>query len=191
MDNQRFFDWMKNLYGAFGKNAPQAHVVTAAFGRVGTLPDGFFIFAAEKLQDREVLPQNLGRELHNVLWPEYRSMHPEICSYADNCPECDGRGAIVVRLADPEGRPGHGHDMAFPCVCQVGQDEGWTWERIHEAGYQIEPPAPEMEAKTREALAKLGVRLGEIPDDRADERTARLPDYERANARNTANAAAW
>ena len=173
MDNQRFFDWMKNLYGAFGKNAPQAHVVTAAFGRVGTLPDGFFIFAAEKLQDREVLPQNLGRELHTVLWPEYRSLHPEICSYADNCPECDGRGAIVVRLVDPQGRPGRGQDRAFPCVCKEGQDKGWTWERIRQAGYEIEPPAPQMEARARQALARLGVRLGEIPDDRQDQRRDR------------------
>jgi hypothetical protein len=171
MDNQRFFDWMRNLYGAFGKNAPQAHVVTAAYNRVGNLPDGFFSFASEKLQDREVLPQNLGRELFSVLWPEYLTAHPELRSLADKCPECDGKGAIVVRLATD--RPGRGKDMAFPCVCQKGHDEGWTWERIHEAGYQIEQPAPQMEEKARQALARLGVRLGEIPDDRADQRRDR------------------
>ena len=179
MDNLRFFDWMKQLYGTFGKAAPQAHVVDAAYKRIEGLPDSFFPFAEEKLQDREMLPQNIGRELRTILWPEFLSVHPELRSYADYCPECGGTGWIVKRIADPQGRQGYGRDMAFQCVCRAGMDDGWTRERIEEAGYVIEQPAPEIEAKAREALAKLGVRLGEIPDDRAFERTRHLPERER------------
>lgn len=170
MDNQRFFDWMRNLYGAFGKNAPQAHVVTAAFNRVGNLPDRFFSYASERLQEREALPQNLGRELRSVLWPEFLTAHPELRSRADDCPECNGEGAITVTLADPKGRQGYGKTVGFQCVCKVGNEEGWTWERIRERGYVIEKPSPQMKEKARQALARLGVRLGEIPDDRADQR---------------------
>lgn len=191
MEKTRFSNWMADVYAIFGRNRPQAEIMRVIYERVETLPDGFFDFAKGVISDYDDLPRNMGKLLKTVLWPEYLALHPELKSRADLCPECDGKGVIEVRLVDPKGRPGHGPDKCFRCVCQLGQDEGWTWERIHEAGYQIERPAPQMEAKARQALARLGVRLGEINDDRADERMSRLPDYERANARNTANAAAW
>ena len=166
MDNLQFLSWMKTLYGTFGKAASQAHVVDAAYRRVEGMPDAFFTFALEKLEDLDALPQNLGRELRTVLWPEYLAAHPEKRSYADTCPECNGQGAIIVRIADPQGRPGYGRDRAFRCVCAVGNDEGWTWGRIRER-YELEQPDPVSKERAIQGLARFGIRLGEIRDSQA------------------------
>jgi len=177
MDETQFLAWMKTLYGTFGKPPPQAHVVEAAYRRVEGLPDRFFAYALDRLQEREALPQNLGRDLRVVLWPDFLSAHPELRSRAGDCPECNGDGAIIVTLADPKGRQGHGKTVGFQCVCKVGDAEGWTRDRIIERGYQFEKPAPRR--KAREGLARLGIRLGEIDDARAEQRTGHLPDTER------------
>lgn len=173
MDKLHFAEWLGDIYSIFGKAKPGSAIMRAVYERVEELPDGFFQFAKGKISDYDDLPRNMGKLLKTNLWPEYLALHPEMKSRADLCPECDGKGVIEVRLVDPKGRPGHGPDKCFRCVCLLGQDEGWTWERIHEAGYQIEPPAPQMKEKARQALARLGVRLGEIPDDRADQRRDR------------------
>ena len=179
MNSDQFCDWMKNLYGTFGKPPPQFHVTTAAYDRVCSLPDEFFRYALEKLQDREVLPQNLGRELRVVLWPDFLSVHPELRSHADDCPECGGQGFIVMTLKDPQGRPGYGKTVGFQCVCRAGMDEGWTYSRIKQAGYEQEPFDNDRAVRSRQALADLGVKLGAVRDDRAFERMQRLSDAER------------
>jgi hypothetical protein len=177
MNNETFLGWMKNLYGTFGKPAPQLHVVTAAYQRVEGLPDRFFDFALERLQDREMLPQNLGRELRVVLWPEFLEAHPELRSHVADCPECGGLGFIIMRVAT--GKPNYGRDVAFQCVCRIGQDQGWTRKRIEMAGIVEYHPPAEVTQRAKEALARWGVRLGEITDSRAEQRTAHLPDAER------------
>lgn len=189
MEKTHFSNWMADVYAIFGRNRPQAEIMRVIYERVETLPDDFFSYAKGVIADMDDLPRNMGKLLKTVLWPEYLGKHPELRSHADYCPECGAGGGWIVRRIINE--RGVGMDKSFPCVCQVGKDAGWTLERIKEAGYVIEEPDPVNIEQAKQALARLGIRLGEITDDRADERTARLPDYERANARNTANAAAW
>ena len=118
MTNEQFFDWMKSLYGAFGKNAPALHVVAAAFKRVDSLPDGFFAFAAEQLEDRDTLPANLGRELRSSLWPQYLAQHPAKRARED-CPDCCN--ARVRFCWGNDVHSGRWQYFAVPCPsCQRG-----------------------------------------------------------------------
>jgi len=166
MDKIAFAEWIGDVYAVFGKAKPGPAIMRAVYERVEELPDSFYQFAKEKIRDYDELPKNFGKLLKTVLWPEYLAAHPEKRSYADLCPECNGQGAIIVRIADPQGRPGYGRDRAFRCVCAVGNDEGWTWERIRER-YELEQPNPVSRERAIQGLAKFGIRLGEIRDSQA------------------------
>ena len=177
MDKTRFSNWISDVYANFGRAKPGPEIMRVIYERVEELPDDFFRFAGEKIADYDDLPRNMGKLLKVNLWPEYLSAHPELRSFADNCPECGGTGFIVKRV--DTGRPGYGRDVAFECVCRAGQDAGWTRERIEMAGIVEEPKPVEVAQRARQALTRWGVHLGELTDSRADMRTRNLSERER------------
>ena len=176
MDKIRFSNWISDVYANFGRAKPGPEIMRVIYERVEGLPDDFFRFAGDKLADYDDLPRNMGKLLKVTLWPEYLAAHPELRSHADDCPECGGLGFIIMRVAT--GKPNYGRDVAFQCVCRIG-DQGWTRKRIEMAGIVEYHPPAEVTARAKEALARWGVRLGEITDSRAEQRTAHLPDAER------------
>lgn len=187
MDSLRFAEWMRTLYGTFGKNNPAQHVIHAVYHRVECLPDSFLAYAMERLEDREVLPANLGRELYRVLWPEYRSQHPELVAREDL------RGCNACRTSMPGfiwGYQADGHRYVFKCRCndapQFAHLGAWTPRQIVDAGYLLHDPlAPA--GSQQEAQEPLPVGNIAEKKTRANERTraltdAELDDYAKAEA---------
>ena len=141
MDRQSFTYWLQRIYAAFGKT-PNAAAMSAVFRRVDGLPDGFFEYAAERLEDRETLPGNLGRELRHVLWPEYLEKHPERRARPAACRECDAATPGFFIAWDARGK-----SALFKCACnqdrRYADRQPWTHKQALEAGYSLTLPGVE------------------------------------------------
>lgn len=179
-----FSDWLNSLYGSFGKAKPQPHVLESVYKRVETLPDGFFAFAMERLEDRDSLPANLGFELRRNLWSEYLQQNPSLLARhaeqvgCDNCRNSRAPGMLWAKDAT-------GHVYAFPCVCNATPSlahlKHWTRAQLFGAGFSLDvfsntAPADDSLAFSR---PKKLQGLGEIVDVAAKDRTRHLPARER------------
>lgn len=138
MDRQGFTYWLQRIYAAFGKT-PNAATMSAVFRRVDGLPDGFFEYAAERLEDRETLPVNLGRELRHALWSEYLEKHPERRATPTACRDCDAATPGFFIAWDAKGK-----SWFFKCACNEDRHyenrQPWTRKQALEAGYSLTLP---------------------------------------------------
>ena len=178
MDRQNFTYWLQRVYAAFGKT-PNAATMSAVFRRVDGLPDGFFEYAAERLEDREALPVNLGRELRRVLWPEYLEKNPGLRAreQRQGCRECAGSGMPGILWAyGPDG-----HRYACPCVCNnnpgLAHLRHWTRREIEAAGLTLRDPLAPVDAPAR----RRPLPVGGQPDAQARQRLRHVPDVERVD----------
>lgn len=190
MDNLEFFEWLKALYGAYGKSKPpEPHIVAAAYKRVYDLPDKFFCWAAEQFENRggDNLPKNMGYELRKALWSEFLEKHPELKAHEENkmgCREC--AGSIMPRLIQAW-KPDtfYGPDT-FVCVCNTleayAQRKHWTRKEILAAGYVLQDPTPQRPEAERYIPPHLRAVIGHTEPPRQDH-LAQL-DYAEAYAEN-------
>lgn len=196
MDKHLFDERVKETFAAFGKADPRPAVLEAAYKQVADYPDDFIIWAAERLQDADKLPANIGRELRKSLYPSWKaSQMPTFTNeqfFADmcgdpQCPECHGKGWFYVwrRGARPGTAP-----TAIPCVCNVTCDafpdidlkkatladlkaNGWTFREPPRIRHR--PPQP-LKISLHDLLARL--RAGEgIPPDAFDPRREMPEEY--------------
>lgn len=180
MDRQNFTYWLQRVYAAFGKT-PNAATMSAVFRRVDGLPDGFFEYAAERLEDREALPVNLGRELRRVLWPEYLEKKPGLRAREPQpgCNQCAGGMPGIIWAY------GHdGHRYALPCVCNslpsLAHLRHWTRREVEAAGLSLfDSTMPVQAGGNAQSLQRPAV--GEVADGRARERMRHLPEQERVD----------
>lgn len=196
MDKHLFDERVKETFAAFGKADPRPAVLEAAYKQVADYPDDFIIWAAERLQDADKLPANIGRELRKSLYPSWKaSQMPTFTNeqfYADmcgdpDCPECHGKGWFYVWKKGA--RPGTA-PTAIPCLCNITCDafpdielrkacledlrvNGWTF---HEPPrIRNRPPQP-LKTSLHDLLARL--RAGEgVPPDAFDPRREMPEEY--------------
>ena len=189
MDKTLFDRLIKETYATYGKPDPRPSVLDAAFKQVSELPDDFILWAAEKLQDADRLPANIGRELRKELFPAWKaSQMPTFTAeqfYADmcgdpQCPECRGKGWFYGWR---KGAPAGTAPTAIPCLCNITCDafpdmelkkacladlkaNGWTF---HEPPrIRNRPPQP-LKFSLQELLGRLRAGQG-IPPDAYDPR---------------------
>lgn len=180
MDRQSFTYWLQRIYAAFDKT-PTAGTMSAVFRRVDGLPDGFFEYAAARLEDRESLPRNLGRELRHVLWPEYLEKNPQLRARTVACRDCDLATPGFFIAWDAKGK-----SWFFKCACNQDRrhenEQAWTRRQAQEAGYSLTLPgvedAPE---KSRSLPASARKVLG----------YAESPRREHVAQREYSNAGGW
>ena len=133
MERQDLSEAMNVVFAAFQKPAPREAVLDAIYKRVSEYPSDFIFWAADKLQEEEKLPMNLGRELVRMYpawkaettpveqWDPYRNEQ----SGDKNCPECKGTGWFYCYPTDPKlYKPGLA-PYAIPCLCNTVVD---SWE---------------------------------------------------------------
>ena len=177
MNKEVFAEWIRDMYATFGKAAPSQAIMAAVFRRIDSMPTGFLEYAQDRLQDRDTLPQNLGRELRNVLWPEYLQAHPEIRGRetvygCNNCAESPLPGLLWFDDAE-------GHTYCGPCVCNTAPSMEhfvhWSLQDIAAQGYVLHKFVDGEEPVTpRKAMPPIGP----VIDNQARQRTAHLPENE-------------
>lgn len=161
MDRQGFTYWLQRIYAAFGKT-PNAATMSAVFRRVDGLPDGFFEYAAERLEDRETLPGNLGRELRHVLWPEYLEKNPQLRARTVGCRDCDPEMPGFFWAWDATG-------YRLLCKCACNQDrrlenvQAWTRKQAQEAGLLLADPGVQAAPRTLPAAARKALGHADQP----------------------------
>jgi len=141
MDKLQFANWMQAVYACFSKAQPSPAALKAVWQRVESLPDGFFDFAKERLEDYTALPVNLGRELKRVIWPEYLERYPQLKARENTqrCRDCDPDNPGMFWAWDVTGKRWY-----FKCRCNNRPDQAhmqsWSRQQALNAGYLLSDP---------------------------------------------------
>ena len=141
MNNSHFCGKLREIYAAFGKGYPVAHISDAIFRRIDSLPDGFMDYALDRLENQPDMPRNMGYHLRHVLWPEYLEKHPELKTgdKMRRCNNCspDLIGSFWAWDAD-------GKRYCLKCACNSRPDmahiQAWTPRMAVDAGMTLSDP---------------------------------------------------
>lgn len=144
MNEIHFGEKLREIYGAFGKAYPAAHVCKSILKRVASLPDGFMDFALEQLENQPDMPKNLGHHLRHVLWPEYLDKNPGLRApdAQHGCRQCSPDTPGFFWAYD-----GDGKRYTLKCSCNGRKDlehiQAWTHAMVLDGGkYLADPTAP-------------------------------------------------
>ncbi|MCR5259148.1 MAG: hypothetical protein K6E40_13450 [Desulfovibrio sp.] len=141
---------IRGLYASFGRRDPGDVIIGAAADAVpADAGDDFPAYAADAMAALERLPNNIGRWLARVIFPQYVAERIVATGNSDcgrpGCPECGGTGWHEVWHAGAA--PGTA-PTALPCVCNC-TIVAWTQGRpcrhtrceLERAGWTFEAPA--------------------------------------------------
>lgn len=148
ISKQELHNYLSQMYGIFGRSAPNAALQEIIHTQAGAFPGEFFEWACKRFFDLEKLPANVGRYLLHDLWPEWKRTNPQqVRREHQTCQSCEGPldlpgFGFYVWLPDENG---HYWRHAQPCPCaqiphesrQRGRTKREVWDECKASGVEI------------------------------------------------------